>query len=600
MRFPAQRVPQKFGFWATFIALTLASAVAALGRTFSEVELQDDEGSLMYALRAFMNGGVLYDHVRTLYGPLFYLFQGFARKVFGVPLSHDSTRAVSALVWVTAALVLFVLVYRATGSLAIATAAHFLGFRALRFLGFEALHPQDLCILLLICLVLSTLGRRSVTMACFGGLTAAAFLVKVNLGIFITAALAITLGFGLRQGWFRRLVLPLCVCAALLLPPVLMSAQLSETWALRYSLLVSISLLSAVFAARTIKTEPLSIRQFGIMAGAGLATAIVLLVPFLLHGSTLRGLYESMVVWPRESFANHSYLPLRVSTPAVLWAVCGLPLAWLTAQRQLPYSAVAILKIVMAIAILLGVHSENWSSIINSVTPMIWLVAVPATSTGNQENFLRPFLAVLGVLQTLYAYPTAGSQTPFTAVLMIGIAAISLWDAMVWVAPAVPDGVVRRVPAVAVGLILILECKAAYHEAGYYQSLSPLAMPGARFVRIERYRAEALQRLIDASRQCSMLATVPGLPSLNIFSGSPPPPSLSGFHFNSWTSFSRESDQIQAVHEFADQSRPCAVYNPEIAALWGRGPRPPGPFVDYVLGNFHVAFEAQGYKFMVR
>ena len=49
--------------------------------------------------------------------------------------STFSSRWISAAWWVIASLVLFLLVYRATGSLLLAVAAHYLGLRSLGFIA---------------------------------------------------------------------------------------------------------------------------------------------------------------------------------------------------------------------------------------------------------------------------------------------------------------------------------------------------------------------------------------------------------------------------------------------------------------------------------
>ena len=103
----------------------------------------------MWTVKNFLGGQALYDQVATVYGPFYYLYEWCALSLTGVSAASDSLRLVSVAFWVAAALIAFVLVYRATGSLLLAVCVHLLVFRALGFIGEEPAHPQEACILLL-------------------------------------------------------------------------------------------------------------------------------------------------------------------------------------------------------------------------------------------------------------------------------------------------------------------------------------------------------------------------------------------------------------------------------------------------------------------
>ena len=64
--------------------------------------------------------------------------------------------------------------------------------------------------------------------------------------------------------------------------------------------------------------------------------------------------------------------------------------------------------------------------------PMLWLAAVPAPGAAEEHkhSILRPLLAVMGVLQILYAYPVAGAQAQFATVIFVAIAALNVHDVL--------------------------------------------------------------------------------------------------------------------------------------------------------------------------
>ena len=115
---------------ACALLLTLCSAYTAYYRAFVSMANYDDEGYMMWTVAKFLSGQALYDQVATVYGPFYYLYEWCALSLARVGAASDSLRLVSAAFWVAAALIAFVLVYRATGSLLLAVCVHLLAFRA--------------------------------------------------------------------------------------------------------------------------------------------------------------------------------------------------------------------------------------------------------------------------------------------------------------------------------------------------------------------------------------------------------------------------------------------------------------------------------------
>ena len=121
----------------------------------------------------------------TVYGPFYYLYEWCALSLAGVRAASDSLRLVSVTFWVAAALIAFVLVYRATGSLLLAMCVHLLVFRALGFIGEEPAHPQEACIFLLLALGRAFyIANRTLRMVMMGALGGAMVASKINLGNF--------------------------------------------------------------------------------------------------------------------------------------------------------------------------------------------------------------------------------------------------------------------------------------------------------------------------------------------------------------------------------------------------------------------------------
>ena len=140
-------------------------------------------------------------------------------SVTGAPAASDSLRLVSAAFWVAAALVAFLLAYRATGSLVLAAAVHLLAFRALGFIGEETAHPQEACVLLLLALGRAFyIANRRLRMVMIGVLGGAIAATKINLGIFVLVALTVALTYAQPRGWRRNAACIAVSFGALALP----------------------------------------------------------------------------------------------------------------------------------------------------------------------------------------------------------------------------------------------------------------------------------------------------------------------------------------------------------------------------------------------
>ena len=129
----------------------LAVAVAALGVVaylwlWTTYMVYDDEGYVLYTLRAYSKYGHLYTHVYTQYGPFFcVLFRGL--HAIGLPLVNTSARWLTLVCWLGTALLSAGIVLRATGALVASVAAMAGVFLHLYVMTSEPSHPGGLIVL---------------------------------------------------------------------------------------------------------------------------------------------------------------------------------------------------------------------------------------------------------------------------------------------------------------------------------------------------------------------------------------------------------------------------------------------------------------------
>ena len=163
---------------------------------------------MMASVKQYLDGLKLYDQFWSGYGPVYYFYNWLLRSSTGTSVTHDVVRISSLLPWLVTPLVCAWIILRVTDSLVLATLAHLLTLYSLAFFASEPGHPQELCILLLVCFVASgtLIGQRRHLPGTIllGALPAALLLIKVNIGIFAILATGLSLSFHARENRFSK------------------------------------------------------------------------------------------------------------------------------------------------------------------------------------------------------------------------------------------------------------------------------------------------------------------------------------------------------------------------------------------------------------
>ena len=244
--------PKTFAFALWFVFLTALAGVGAYYRMFTEFSAYDDEGALMVSVKQYLGGLKLYKQIVVPYGPVYYFYNWTVRTLSRTPVTHDVVRMSSLIPWLLTALVAALIVYRITGSLALASVTHLLTSLTLaRFFQSEPGHPQELCILLLVCLaasgIVASIPRwRLLGMILLGALTTALLLVKVNIGTFAFLAVSLAILAHAPKTRLSRLAFYAVAAASVILPIVLMKSHLGDEPTRMYAILVVLSMFAAL------------------------------------------------------------------------------------------------------------------------------------------------------------------------------------------------------------------------------------------------------------------------------------------------------------------------------------------------------------------
>jgi hypothetical protein len=589
----------------------LFSAVTAYYRAFVSLATYDDEGTMMWTVKSFFAGHSLYNQVATIYGPVYYFYQWCAHVLTGTPLSHHSVRLVSIAFWVTAALIVFLLAYWVTGSLLLAAVTHILAFRAMGFIGEEPAHPQEAGILLLAALGLACFARsRAWQATLLGALAGLALATKINLGIFVVIAVSTGFAYALRRKWLRTAASLLASCGILVFPVLLMWGHLSEGWAMKFCALEVISIASAILIVSGAEVDVRLDWRGLLAAGAAFAGAIAAISWFALaHGSTVSAMIDWLIVKPRTTFGQGWYLPPHIRFLAPVWALAALVLAYCVRTGRVPAAFLAFARLGFAAVAVALCLTDRYEALINFGLPLLWLIAAPSgkTDSATRDASGRALLLLLAVTQVLYAYPVAGAQLPFAAVLMICVIGICLSDGLMWIRiswcrdqPFLPRLQARWVGWAACLLLGAAYLGQAWYAENTYAGFEPLGFPGTGSMRIEPDRAAALHALVARvnAGPCRTLVTEPGLFSLNFFTGKPAP---TGLNNGGWMVTLGAAAQESIVREVAQDPQACVVRRQDMVDQWTRhGDVSSQPLVRYIRENFRSVLEVTDYSFLVR
>jgi hypothetical protein len=574
------------------------SGGSAYWKAFTSVTIYDDEGTMMLPLRQFQAGAVLYDQVVSIYGPLFFIYESIPQMLTGAPVSHDSVRMITAILRVASGLVFFVLAYRVTGSLLFSLAAHLIVFRALRFIGIETAHPQEICILLLLAVLLAATARRQIALIFFGLLCSAMALSKINVGIFAVASLAVVLSMALPHSRVQRALSFAVALAAVALPFALMRARLDQASTLRLALLAFFSIAAALKCAGANEITPVHWRPIALgvlsgVIGGALITSIV-----LARGTTIHAMVQSLLIIPSTGFIQDVNITLPLSRVMIAWSAVNLALAWIASRKRLPALLIDSMKLALGLLVSYFVFAYEMPKLIGPAAPMLWLVAAPGGRPTPGGGLLRPLMAVLSAITVLYTFPVAGWQTAFVSVPIVACATLCVWDTLPRAASIIPPKISRVVPAGVLAAVMFMTLLSAWSIYGVFRSCEPLDLPGATHLRLDPELTKTFRRLNHEAKSCSMLATLPGLLSFNLFSGTAAP---KGIVSGAWVLWLDDATQIEAVREMESVPRPCAIYCPKALDIWIRDRRLAStPLVKYIMNDLPLKFESNGYRFMGR
>jgi len=555
-------------------AALLLCALAWLGHrlVFSQFQDYDDEGYLLLTVQQFLRGLPLYDQVYTQYGPAYYLWQQVLHTVIGVPLTHDATRIVTIVVWLTCAVLVGAIVWLLTKRQLHAVLGTTAAFLHLTQLTFEPGHPQELCLLgVLGALALTTwrlvvkkrIGAASIAVC---ALVAITVLTKINVGAFLAGALTLGLVTGLSRFAWRTVVERIVVAGAMAAVPVLVRGDLLRVDIAAYVVVVWCSVLAVFISRSSGAAEENIVTAWDVVVGvSAFAIGCGLVVAAIVYeGSSLRALFDGLFVAPLL-LPKVFWRPLPVPALAAAAAPLTLVAAWcwhrgmISRQRWIGFAGLAggLLLFMLSVA-------KVFSALFAVGPLLVWLV-LSDRAVGAEERAARRVLAVAAIFIALQAYPMpAGTQIVLGTVLYVPIALVMIADAQRTLrAPqqsvqAAPQSFGRR--ALKAALVVAAALNIGMQAQRLYARAVPLDLPGAQRVRTTERNVATYHWLSANIREnCDALISAPGLNSLHFWTDVAP---VSTLNTTLWPLLFDHDQQRRIVAAAERVKRLCVAWSP--------------------------------------
>ncbi|HEX5982659.1 MAG TPA: hypothetical protein VFY69_00485 [Solirubrobacterales bacterium] len=609
-----------------FAAVTLVTALIAHPQIFTGFAPYDDEGYMLVALDAFLDQGHLYDDVFSQYGPFYFEFWGAFFSLSGLSVDHDGGRTATMIAWVLAALLVGLGIWRTTGSALLGLGVQMVTFNGISSVSNEPMHPGGLiCLLLGAVILISSLarGRSSpLTMGLLGAAVAALILIKVNVGVFALAAVALACAVSHPFLWRRRWPRLAIEAGFVAVPLLVMAAKVDEGWARHYAIHVAVAALAVVVVLRARRPGNREREELWWLLGGAAALSIAVCGAILASGTSPAGLFDGVIAQPLRQ-ADSFWIPFLLDDRTYLFdllALAGALAYWYLARggdravSPALASAFSLLSILVGLEMALAVVGETalfdptvFPGYPLGLIAFAWMALVPPPGgDGEDTAFARLLLPPLAVMQALHAFPVAGSQILWAAFLMIPVGALCIANGIRGLRRSLSGererraiGAIAVVAAAATMVALVnVELRQPLDTAREeYDVLAPLTLPGAEEVRLTHEEAGRYRRLAKTiDGYCASMLTLPGMGSFYEWARQEPP---TGLNVTAWTVLFDDAQQRRVIAATRSTRNLCLLENPLLAAAWDRSPFE-GPLVRYLRRGFRPLVTFGDYRLLRR
>ncbi|MGH9597956.1 MAG: hypothetical protein ACRD3K_14275, partial [Edaphobacter sp.] len=384
----------------------------------------DDEGYVLLSLKHYFAGGHLYTEVFSQYGPFYFFIQKGLFRLLQLPVNHDAGRLVTLICWLLSAGLAGYFIYRVSRNAVLASAAGLASMLLMRVVSDEPGHPQQIILPIFMLACCASLSVEPNGMLLLGGLGAALFFTKINVGAFFFAAVALVLVCRFPAGRIRAIGAFFLLAYAVGLPLILMHRDLSG-WARGYCLVAIVCGVTTFLAGLfTTPSSPKPMRSVLYAIIGAVSASVLIVVGAMWEGMSLGTLLEGVLLAPLKHPGVFE-IPLWLSKEevffAVLISVCIASLYRLRDRWRVHPDWVDALRCIIGLC-MIGLLIAHLSSV--ALPYFVVFLPLGLIPTKNRlwpqfDCVPRVFVASLAATQFLQPYPVAGSQTSIAAVPLL-------------------------------------------------------------------------------------------------------------------------------------------------------------------------------------
>lgn len=608
----ARAVRLGFGVLA-FAAVTAATSPIARYRVSTGWASYDDEGYLLIALKSFLHHGLLYDQIAA-YGPFYYEFWGGIFSTLGITVNHDAGRTATMVVWVLSSLLIGLSTWRMTASILVGLATQMIAFWTLASLATEPMAAGGTAVLLVVTIVTISCFIRDrssrFSMALLGAAVVALILVKINVGTFALVAVVLVCVVSYPALAQRRWLRPMVEVGFVALPLLLMTSKAGEAWARHYAVHVAVAALAVVIALRARGAGRRDSKELWWLGGGLLVVGVTICVAILAIGTSPSGLVDGTILgplrFPGSTFSNPLHLSklTYVLDPLALLGALGY---WYVIRNREARPRSVYLLLVSGLSILVGLYmaffAAGKTALLDASSAGVfqlgllsfaWVALIPPPGKPDEATqFSRLLLPPLAVLQALHAFPVAGSQTSWSALLLTPVGALCVANGVRGIAFSLNVQRKRRAViafgAIAATMVMVnlvtVTLKQGLDQARTaYQGSVSLGLPGAKDVRVSPKDAANYRAIVTAIDQhCKSFVMLPEMHSFYFWTQQEPP---TDYVTSAWGALNVDAYQQRVIEATRSIDGLCLLENDSVARFWALGAIPQTPLVRYLHSGF--------------
>ena len=575
----------------------------------------DDEGYVLMSLYHHLAGGHLYTEVFTEYGPFFFFAEDAFFRLLHLPVTHDSGRLITLVLWLISAGAAGWSIYKITKNTVLASAAVLAAMSLGRVLANEPNHPQQIIfpIFMLACCAAASSGPMGLLW--LGALGSALFFTKINVGVFYFAAVALVLVCQFPRGRIRTIGGGLLLAYAGFGPFLLMHRDVPGSAARQC--LVAVLCGVPVFWAGLL-TTPAAVRPMRsvlYVAAGAMSAAALIVIGVMMQGIPLSALLDGVVRLPLRHPGVFK-VPQYVSKLALLSDVlvtAGIFSLYRFRDRWRTYADwIDAVRCVAALCILAKLVADlDPSNVVVKLPSLVVFLPLGLVPAGDREwtaadYFPRLFIAGLAATQFLQPYPVAGSHLNIAAAPLLLWTFLCIHDGLggfVRLAPVLarwPGKIASRESAVG-GLIVVILGVVMLRAAGWpgRYAYPASSLQGTSSLHLDPDLEATYESLAgDINANCNVLFSLPGMGSLNLWSGVPTP---NGKLLGPWMRALSAEEQQEILDLLKKDPNACVVYNEKIALGWGPTVQDMEalPLPHHIIHDMPKVAERQGYEIHV-